>query len=211
MKTEQELQQQIDKLPAEIAPPRDLWPELAARLAQTPQQAVENTLISETTITATQTTRQVKTVSSLKNQSGWWLAAAATALLTLWGPWQQSDLQPDIAQNDGAEIAEFGTSSFDNAFRRQMQPGRVPASSKTQWRLSNDFEQQRALQLAQIRQVPEIYQDWKQQLQIWQQATSLVLLALQYQPDEPGLLRQLAHLQKQELAYLQKVVLADRT
>jgi len=189
MKTEQELQQQIDKLPAEIAPPRDLWPELAARLAQTPQQAVENTLISETTITATQTTRQVKTMSSLKNQSGWWLAAAATALLTLWGPWQQSDLQPDIAQNDGAEIGEFDTTSFDSAFRSQIQPGRVQATSKTQWRLSSDFEQQRALQLAQIRQVPEIYQDWKQQLQIWQQATSLVLLALQYQPDEPGLLR----------------------
>jgi hypothetical protein len=85
------------------------------------------------------------------------------------------------------------------------------ASSETQWRLSSEFEQQRALQLAKINQVPEVYQDWKQQLQIWKQATNLVLLALQYQPDEPGLLKQLSKLQQQELAYLQKVVLSDQS
>ncbi len=38
MKTEQQLQAQIDALAKEIEPARDLWPELAARLATTPQQ-----------------------------------------------------------------------------------------------------------------------------------------------------------------------------
>lgn len=204
MKTEQDLQQRLAALPDSIEPPRDLWPELAARLAQTPQQSVAQ-----------------RPVKNEKTQTGWWLAAAAAVMFTVWAPWQQSADQPVLAQHgqqaqhqqqvDGLSGTESAAGAADSAYRDGVVTGRVSATSETQWRLSSEFEQQRALQLAQITHVPEIYQDWKQQLQIWKQATNLVLLALQYQPDEPGLLRQLSKLQQQELAYLQKVVLADQT
>jgi hypothetical protein len=206
MKTEQDLQQRLAQLPDSIEPPRDLWPELAARLAQTPQL-----------------TPVEVAPPSTKVQTGWWLAAAAAVLFTVWAPWQQFGTEQQLANNDvytqqlAENNGEFSGSTTATApvtvggYQQAHVAGRVRASSETQWRLSNDYEQQRALQLSQIRQVPEVYQDWKQQLKIWRQATDLVLLALQYQPDEPGLLRQLSQLQQQELAYLQKVVLADQT
>lgn len=203
MKTEQELQQRLAQLPDSIEPPRDLWPELAARLAQTPQQKVPELPIEKTT-----------------TQTGWWLAAAAAVLLTVWAPWQQSGNEPLVAQlapksqqqlQVGESAAPFNVNAMASGSEDGLIRSRVGATSETQWRLSSEFEQQRALQLAQINQVPEIYQDWKQQLQIWKQATNLVLLALHYQPDEPGLLRQLSRLQQQELAYLQKVVQSDQT
>ncbi len=193
MKTEQELQQRLAQLPDSIEPPRDLWPELAARLAQTPQQA-----------------SVVIAPPAIKVQTGWWLAAAAAVMFTVWAPWQQSGDQPLLAQQDQQAQPDQQHGAL-SGHEFTVSAARVKATSETQWRLSNEFEQQRALQLAQINQVPEIYQDWKQQLQIWKQATNLVLLALQYQPDEPGLLRQLSRLQQQELAYLQKVVQSDQT
>ena len=198
MKTEQELQQRLAQLPTEITPQRDLWPELAARLAQTPQQTAVPEIIPAVV------------VADPKQKNGWWLAAAAVAMLTVWAPWQQFNSDQNVAQHDvtshPAEAQVVATAATEDLWQIP-----VGASSETQWRLSSDFEQQRALQLAQIGQVPEIYQDWKQQLQIWRQATALVQLALHYQPDEPGLLRQLSQLQQQELAYLQKVVQSDQT
>ena len=200
MKTEQDLQQRLANLPDSIEPTRDLWPELSARLAQTPQQPVSKI-----------------PAENAKTQRGWWLAAAAAVLFTLWSPWSQHGEQPLLAQHEPPPSRSSGPeltgSAADSLYRdgfNDRQTRRL-ASSETQWRLSSEFEQQRALQLAKIDQVPEVYQDWKQQLQIWKQATNLVLLALQYQPDEPGLLKQLSKLQQQELAYLQKVVLADQS
>lgn len=204
MKTEQDLKQRLAALPDRVEPPRDLWPELAARLAQTPQQSVAQSPVKKE-----------------KTQTGWWLAAAAAVMFTVWAPWQQSGDQSVVAQlaqqtahqqqAGGLSGKELTVGAADRGYRDGVVTGRLSATSETQWRLSSEFEQQRALQLAQINHVPEIYQDWKQQLQIWKQATNLVLLALQYQPDEPGLLRQLSKLQQQELAYLQKVILADQT
>lgn len=208
MKTEQDLQQRLDMLPNSIDPQRDLWPELATRLAQTPQQSMS--VVNE---------------SPSILRASWWLAAAAVGILALWAPWQLLD-EPTLVAKHAAQV---GSSTTEAKSRNESQWNypkndktertdhsrlgtvRVQASSETQWRLSSEFEQQRALQLAQIKQVPDIYRDWKQQLQIWKQATDLVLLALQYQPDEPGLLRKLSKLQQQELAYLQKVVQADPT
>lgn len=208
MKTEQDLQQRLDMLPSSIDPQRDLWPELATRLAQTPQQPA-----------------QEMSVSQAQFKPSWWLVAAAVGIFTLWAPWQLLDKTPEVAQqaSDGrVSSGEALTNSDSNGnyqksdraprpYHRRLGSGRVQATSETQWRLSREFEQQRAMQLAQIKQVPDIYRDWRQQLHIWKQATDLVLLALQYQPDEPGLLRKLSKLQQQELAYLQKVVQADPT
>lgn len=200
MKTEQDLQQRLAQLPGSIEPQRDLWPELAAKLAQTPQQP-----------------KWVEPAQKTKLPSGWWLAAAAVAMFGLWGPWYSNVESPMLVQQQPAavereslpETVEFPQT--DRVYQHRAGVAKVQVSSETQWRMRSEYEQQRALKLAQITQVPDSFQDWKQQLQIWKQATHLVLLALQYQPDEPGLLRQLSKLQQQELAYLQKVVQADQT
>jgi hypothetical protein len=205
MKTEQELQQRLAQLPIEMTPQRDLWPELAARLAATPQQAVAPEVLAVPKVLPE------TVVAEISVKSGWWLAAAAAVLLTVWAPWQQFDSGQNVAQLDLQTPLSVAQTAVYEPLPDQMRPVSLGASSETQWRLMSDFEQQRALQLAQIGQVPEIYQDWKQQLQIWRQATALVQLALHYQPDEPGLLRQLSQLQQQELAYLQKVVQSDQT
>lgn len=214
MKTEQELQQQLDKLPTEIAPQRDLWPQLAARLAQLPQQSAASGSVDSTPAST------FKRATKVTHRS-WWLAAAAAVLFTVWAPWQQGNNPQYASQSDMLNGMKVGhniqpQTTFDQGavitdYRPIKSAYLSHAYSETLWRLNNDFEQQRAMQLAQIKQVPEFYQDWKQQLKIWQQATKLVQLALHYQPDEPGLLRKLAKLQQQELAYLQKVVQADQT
>jgi hypothetical protein len=195
MKTEQQLQAQIDALAKDIEPQRDLWPELAARLAITPQLKP-----AEAADTAPE-------FESRPERSWFWWSGgmAAAVLLSVW-LWPQAADVPTLAQQTPAVSAEPLALSGESSSRRQPQ-----GLSQVQWQLTSDFEIQRAALLAQVRQVPEFYQDWQQQLAIWQQARSQVLLALSYQPDEPVLLRQLSQLQQQQMHYLQKLVSVELT
>ncbi|MBU1619932.1 MAG: hypothetical protein KJ556_15070 [Gammaproteobacteria bacterium] len=68
------------------------------------------------------------------------------------------------------------------------------------------FEQAKAEQLASMKTVDPAYADWQQQLAQWQQAITLVQLALKYNPNEALLLKQLKQLYSQQQNYLQKVV-----
>ncbi|EGM77916.1 hypothetical protein Rhein_2001 [Rheinheimera sp. A13L] len=68
------------------------------------------------------------------------------------------------------------------------------------------FEQAKAEQLASMKTVDPAYADWQQQLAQWQQAITLVQLALRYNPNEALLLKQLKQLYSQQQNYLQKVV-----
>ena len=193
MKTEQQLQAQIDALAKDIEPQRDLWPELAARLAKTPQL---------------QPAEAVDTAPELQHRSErswfWWSGGmAAAVLLSVW-LWPQSADVPTLAQQTPAVSAEPVHLALNGESSTRSQ-------SQVQWQLTSDFEIQRAALLAQVQQVPEFYQDWQQQLAIWQQARSQVLLALSYQPDEPVLLRQLSQLQQQQMHYLQKLVSVELT
>ena len=182
MNNEQQFQQQLDQrlagLSRDLPPAKDLWPELAGRLAVTPQ------------LSAVAEPARFK----IWQKPMWQAALAAAATVLLWVSLSWPDLSPDavIATVPAQQSVELATL-----------PG------QTQWQLVSEFEQQKARQLAKLRQVPEFYQDWQQQLQIWQHASQQVLAALEYQPDEPVLLRQLVLLQQQQLTYLQKVVQAD--
>ena len=69
------------------------------------------------------------------------------------------------------------------------------------------YEQQKAQQLKQIAGFAEGFDDWQQQLQVWDQAIAQVRRALQFYPDEPQLLAQLQHLYQQQLAYLSRAAL----
>ncbi len=197
MKTEQQLQAQIDALAKDIEPQRDLWPELAARLAITPQL---------------QPAEAADTAPELEQRPElswfWWSGGmAAAVLLSVW-LWPQAADVPTLAQQRPAVSAEPVPLTLSGESSTRLQP---QAASQVQWQLTSDFEIQRAALLAQVQQVPEFYQDWQQQLAIWQQARSQVLLALSYQPDEPVLLRQLSQLQQQQMHYLQKLVSVELT
>ncbi|KKO45339.1 hypothetical protein WG68_11500 [Arsukibacterium ikkense] len=69
------------------------------------------------------------------------------------------------------------------------------------------FEQQKARQLAQIVAIADGFDNWQQQLIIWDQAIAQVRQALQLYPDEPRLLAQLQQLYQQQLAYIERATL----
>ena len=66
------------------------------------------------------------------------------------------------------------------------------------------YEQQKAQQLSQVAAIVEGFDNWQQQLQIWDDAIAQVRLALQFYPDEPQLLAQLQSLYQQQLSYIQR-------
>lgn len=66
------------------------------------------------------------------------------------------------------------------------------------------YEQQKAQQLSQVSTVAEGFDNWQQQLQIWDDAIGQVRRALQFYPDEPQLLAQLQSLYQQQLSYIQR-------
>ena len=66
------------------------------------------------------------------------------------------------------------------------------------------YEQQKAQQLSQVAAVAEGFDNWQQQLHIWDDAIEQVRRALQFYPDEPQLLAQLQSLYQQQLSYIQR-------
>ncbi|SNY45075.1 hypothetical protein SAMN06297280_0830 [Arsukibacterium tuosuense] len=69
------------------------------------------------------------------------------------------------------------------------------------------FEQQKSRQLAQVTAIAEGFDNWQQQLSVWDQAIAQVRRALQLYPDEPQLLAQLQQLYQQQLAYIERATL----
>lgn len=198
MKTEQQLQAQIDALAKDIEPERDLWPELAARLATTPQLSATDEVVPGAA-------PQIQ--NAAERSWFWWSGGMAAAVLVSVLLWPQQQERPVVASHNPA-VTAAPVQQIGEAAAVSAQPLQY---SQVQWQLTSDFEIQRAALLAQVQQVPEFYQDWQQQLAIWQQARSQVLLALSYQPDEPVLLRQLTQLQQQQMHYLQKLVSVELT
>lgn len=183
--------QRLAQLPAQIAPTAELWPELAARLASTPQQ-VRMT--------------EDGTAAPVAATSHWWYGMAAALLLSVlsWWQWpldQPPALNPQLAMQPAATGLTSAAASDVHAAR--------PALGQADWQLISLFETDKARLLKQLTAVPAAYGDWQQQLAIWQQASRQIQQALRYQPDEPVLLRQLQRVQQQQLAYLQKLVQSD--
>ncbi|MDP2713722.1 hypothetical protein [Rheinheimera sp.] len=151
---EHQLDQAINRLTQQIAPQRDLWPELESRLAarSTPE----------------------------KPPLWQWATAAMLGLVSLIG-WQLA-LLPD-ANNKQANMPT------------------------AELMLLQVYEQQKASQLSQVVAVSEGFDNWQQQLHIWDQAIAQVRQALQFYPDEPQLLAQLQSLYQQQLSFIQQATL----
>lgn len=111
---------------------------------------------------------------------GYWASAAALLLVGLIG-WQLAILPPPNQSAAAMPSAEL--------------------------MLLQVYEQQKAQQLGQVSAIAEGFDNWQQQLQIWDQAIAQVRLALQFYPDEPQLLAQLQNLYQQQLSFIQQATL----
>jgi len=118
-----------------------------------------------------------------KQQSPLWLWATAAAV-TLVGliSWQLA-LLPGIEKTPQASV------------------------SSAEMLLLQVYEQQKAEQLRQATGIADGFDNWQQQLQVWDQAIAQVRHALSFYPDEPQLLAQLQHLYQQQLSFIQKATL----
>lgn len=119
-------------------------------------------------------------VGKSKPTRWYWGVAAMLGLLSVFG-WQQA-LMP-------------GTTSTTAA---------MPSAELT---LLQIYEQQKATQLSQMVAVAEGFDNWQQQIRVWDQAIAQVRQALAFYPDEPQLLAQLQSLYQQQLSYLQQATL----
>ncbi|MBZ9610469.1 hypothetical protein [Rheinheimera maricola] len=118
--------------------------------------------------------------AAVKTPLGYWASAAAAVLMGVIG-WQLTIL-PTSAQRSAA----------------------MPTAELM---LLQVYEQQKAQQLSQVAAVAEGFDNWQQQLQIWDQAIAQVRQALQFYPDEPQLLAQLQNLYQQQLSFIQQATL----
>ncbi|WP_215399201.1 hypothetical protein [Rheinheimera oceanensis] len=159
---EQQLDKAISQLAPQIAPQRDLWPDIAAQLETVGQQP------------------EAPIAAKSKAVRWYWGIAAMLGLLSVFG-WQQA-LMP-------------GTTSTTAA---------MPSAELI---LLQIYEQQKATQLSQMVAVAEGFDNWQQQIRVWDQAIAQVRQALAFYPDEPQLLAQLQSLYQQQLSYLQQATL----
>lgn len=195
MTTEQQLDQLIATLPKELAMPSDQWTAIAARLENTPQH-----LHAHTAPTAEEQSHLPATLSGIATQSlpprkaannAWyWLtgtvAAAVFVLVSVF------KINPAIEQP--TPLAHIDPQTM-------QQDARLWVGQLKQQReqLLARMSQQ---QLRQIEQVPVGFENWRQQLAIWQQASTQLEQALLQQPANRRLLRQYQQLQQQQLKYM---------
>ncbi|MAD74059.1 MAG: hypothetical protein CML20_04545 [Rheinheimera sp.] len=171
---EQQFEQSLQRLEKELQPTRDLWPDIATRLAQTSQHQSVDVFVAEVSAAK---------ASAAKEDRFWlthWVGAAALLLVALIG-WQMAVMPTPGQPTANAASAEL--------------------------LLLQVYEQQKARQLAQVVAIAEGFDNWQQQLVIWDQAIAQVRRALQFYPDEPQLLAQLQQLYQQQLRYIQQATL----
>lgn len=173
MKTEQQLDDLIAALPQELAPERDLWPQLEQRL----QAQLEPAQLEP---------------SQKRSWQNWWPVASAASLLlaVLW--WGQGEAPSQLANQPSAAVPEATAAA--------------PVFADAATAISFQYQQAKAQQLAALTRVSPVFADWQQQLGYWDSAISQVQMALHYNPNDAGLLKQLRSLYNQQQQYLQKVV-----
>jgi len=194
MTTEQQLDARIAALPKQLEPATDGWDAFAARLAVTPQAKVEPMLPSERTPTTVAPALRVRPAA---NQPRYWLTAAAAAgfaVVTLWLLKPVPVSAPQVAQQ---------IESTSSTLTPRIQSRDVVQQLRQQ--REKLLAQVGSAQLKQLHQVPQGFENWQQQLAIWQQASSQLEQALQQQPANRRLLRQYQQLQQQQLKYMHKL------
>ena len=106
-----------------------------------------------------------------------------------------------------AAITFVGLISWQLALLPGIDKAPQASVSSTEMLLLQVYEQQKAEQLRQATGIADGFDNWQQQLQVWDQAIAQVRHALTFYPDEPQLLAQLQHLYQQQLSFIQKATL----
>lgn len=145
----------------------------------TPQRDLWPDIVAKLDITTQPEPVSAPTHTS-KPKRWYWGVAAMLGLLSVFG-WQQA-LVPGISSTTAA----------------------MPSAELI---LLQVYEQQKATQLSQMVAVAEGFDNWQQQIHVWDQAIAQVRQALTFYPDEPQLLAQLQSLYQQQLSYLQQATL----
>ncbi len=199
MTTEQQLDQLIAALPKELPMPAEDWQSLAARLANTPQQAVSafetSTFAAAPHLeTLSRVTTHTVPVEQAANTTGYWLAASIAAGLVL--------LASVLMQSPGIEqsvpVAHVVTPVVTPVVQQDSTVVVMQLKQQREQLLARISQQQ----LRQLQQVPVGFENWRQQLAIWQNASTQLEQALLQQPTNRRLLRQYQQLQQQQFKYM---------
>lgn len=126
----------------------------------------------------------------------WPAVAAAVMLGCMWPLWQGMNTDESI-------VASTSPQSEQEAGLSLTSSKNLSSVAAT---LLIEFEREKSRQLAQVTHVPSEFADFQRQLDIWHQATAQVALALEFQPDDPKLLKQLTRLQQQQIHYISRLV-----
>lgn len=118
-----------------------------------------------------------------------WLGVAAAAVLTFWFWPQQVPTAPQDIVSSAQGQSMPAVSLLDVSRQLGLQ-----------------LEQEQTRQLKALQQIPDGFNDWAQQIAIWNKAQAQIELALQFQPDNQKLIQQLQRLQQQQLSYIAKLV-----
>lgn len=215
MTTEQQLDALIAALPTQIEPAPDSWQQLAQRIATTAQESSDVTVeeVSAPTL-GTAVPAAVPVTSMLRqqpaaNQSSYWLKAAVAAGIAIVGMLvltPTTEQQPIAVQSpiQQATVASSAPEALTQATETHAVDGSV-VTNQLRGQREKIMAQVGGHQFKRLQQVPAGFENWQQQLAIWQQASGQLEKALQQQPANRRLLKQYQQLQQQQLKYMHKL------
>ena len=189
MKTEQQLDELISALSKERTPDRDLWPDLQQALQNTPQDAV-----------AEKATGKVIPLSRpqwIKWSALGGIAASVFAAVLL--------LPQLNSMNNPLPVDEGVTASVAEPLTEESGEWLNTAVSSRVAVLDNMLPK-----LDQLQRIPDGFDNWQQQLAIWNNASEQLEQALSLQPNNRLLQRQYQTLQRQNAQYLQRLLILSQ-
>lgn len=127
-----------------------------------------------------------------------WLASAAALLIgfTVWQQWPVGVQSRQFSSDLLAEQAQFEITA--------------PLTTVEILQSRRQMLLAQQLQLEHLQQIPAGFGNWRQQLDIWRQASEQVTLALMLDPNNAILIKKLTKMQQQQLDYIDKLVSASQ-
>ena len=195
MKTEQQLDELISALSKERTPDRDLWPDLQQALQNTPQDAVQNTAQAAEKETS-------KVIPLRRPQWMKWSALGGIAASVF----AAVLLLPQLnSMNNPLPVDEGVTASVAEPLTEESGEWLNTAVSSRVAVLDNMLPK-----LDQLQRIPDGFDNWQQQLAIWNNASEQLEQALSLQPNNRLLQRQYQTLQRQNAQYLQRLLILSQ-
>lgn len=191
MKTEQQLDELISALSKERTLERDLWPDLQQALQNMPQDAATIAEKESTNVIPLRRPQWMKW-SALGG-----VAASVFAAVLLLPQMNQMNSTLPVDEGVTANVAEPLTAESGEWLNSAV-------SSRVA--VLNDM----LPRLDQLQRIPDGFDNWQQQLAIWNNASEQLEQALSLQPNNRLLQRQYQTLQRQNAQYLQRLLILSQ-